>query len=218
MNNKHYYQHTRSSLIVHIPFGEHRVLEVGCAEGFTGAALKNNGRAHEVVGIELSETAALVAKEKIDRVICGDLEEIKFDAHALANESFDYIVCGDVLEHLKDPWQQLERLLALLKPGGQIIVSLPNIRYFRVTLALFFLDQWHYSEKGGILDLTHLRFFTRSTAIEMLAATGLKDINTTPLIHRRTDKWLNKATLGLIAGIFVPQWVFNATKTVKFDG
>ena len=209
--NKNYYRHIRTEMIEGIPAGEHRVLEVGCAEGATGAGLKKSGCASEVVGIEMSPEAAAVARQRLDRVICGDLEKLNFQELDFTDNSFDYIICGDVLEHLNDPWHQLRRLLKLLKSGGKIIVSLPNIRYYEVSFPLVFRGDWTYTE-SGILDSTHLRFFTKKTSVQMLSKAGLSEITCDPLIQRQRDRLFQKASFGLLAGLVAPQWVLTGTK------
>lgn len=209
--NKEYFQHVRTDLIEGIPKGVHRILEVGCAEGATGAALKVNGCAGKVVGIELNVDAAKLASARLDRVICADVEKIDFLKESLEPESFDYILCGDVLEHLRDPWHQLKRLLMLLKVGGKFIVSLPNIRYYGVIFPLIFHDDFTY-QSAGILDRTHLRFFTRSTSIKMLTDAGLTELKLKGLSNKRRDKLLNFGSAGLLAGLVSTQWVIAGTK------
>lgn len=216
MNNtnagtENYYRHVRSELIEGIPAGEHRVLEVGCAEGATGAGLKKSGCASEVVGIEMSPEAASIARERLDYVVCGDLEKLTFDESCFTPNSFDYVVCGDVLEHLNNPWLQLKRLFKFLKPGGKIIVSLPNIRYYEVSFPLVFRDDWTYKE-SGILDSTHLRFFTKKTSVQMLSKAGLSNVTCQPLIQRRRDRLFQKGSFGLLSGLIAPQWVLTGTK------
>ena len=127
-------------------------------------------------------------------------------------DSFDYILCGDVLEHLRDPWAQLNKLVKLLKPGGgKVIVSLPNIRCYSVTMPLIFKDEWTYTS-AGILDSTHLRFFTKTTAVEMLKKSGLNEIKVKPLIHGRRYKLLNILFFGLLKSLLASQWVLTGTK------
>jgi len=211
LGNEEYYGHVRRELIVNITSRDNRVLEVGCAEGSTCYELKTSGRASETVGVEINPDAAQKAAKKIDHVICGDVESLEFGKHPLIEASFDYIICGDVLEHLKDPWRQLERLLKLLKPGGMFICSLPNVRYYAVSLRLVFGDDWTYTN-AGILDSTHLRFFTRSTGMKMLAEAGLEELSSDPLIHKRRDKLVFKGSIGLFAGLVTPQWILKGIK------
>src|SRR5690348_14149760 len=102
-----------------------RVLELGCATGQTLEWMKRRG-AEYTVGIELSsEAAALAERRNIDRVICGDIEQMNLD---LEPGSFDLLVTGHVLEHLADPWAVLRKLGGLLRGGGQLVGALPNVR------------------------------------------------------------------------------------------
>lgn len=211
IDTESYYQHVRYDLIEDITDGANRVLEVGCAEGATGHVLKQSGRASEVVGIELDEAASIIATKRLDRVICGDLEQLELNALFNNDDLFDYVICGDVLEHLKDPWDVLYQLLKLLKPGGRAVISLPNIRWYRVSIPLIIFDDWTY-QTSGVLDKTHLRFFTKSTAIKMLEEAGLKQLICKPLIHRRRDKILKMFSVGLLTGLLAPQWVFVGVK------
>jgi len=210
-DNESYYQLVRHNLIENIPVGLHRVLEVGCAEGATCRALKKNGCASELIGIELDPDAAAVARERMDYVLCGDLEVLDLSAPWFAEKSFDYILCGDVLEHLRDPWAQLERLVSLMKPGGELVVSVPNIRCYWVTAPLIFKDEWTYVS-AGILDSTHLRFFTKTTAVEMLEKSGLVDVTVKPVINRRRDKLAKVLSLGLLTPLVASQWVLTGSK------
>lgn len=147
-----------------------RVLDLGCFCGGTGRWLKERFAACEVVGIEKLEQAAERAALACDRVIVGAFEQLDLAAQGIEPASFDAIVAADVLEHLYNPWQALRRLRPLLAPGGVLYVSLPNVRNLGVLSALAG-GEWRYAG-AGILDITHLRFFTRSQAVEMLSETG----------------------------------------------
>lgn len=111
----------------------HRVLEIGCAEGHTGALLKQSGQAAFVVGIELVPEVADRARHRLDQVLTGDLETMDLP---FAPASFDYILATDTLEHLARPENVLRRLHPLLKPGGVIIASVPNMRHVRLVWQL----------------------------------------------------------------------------------
>ena len=154
-----YYSDPRGDLSQFIIEGPNRILDVGCGEGRAGAALKAAGRAREVVGIEKNVTVAETARGNIDQVICADIERL---ALPFDKASFDYVVFGDVLEHLVDPWDTVDRLTELLREGGHIIASIPNVRYWRVVLGLILKGKWQYGS-DGVLDDTHLRFFTANS-------------------------------------------------------
>ncbi|QJD31430.1 methyltransferase domain-containing protein [Methylococcus geothermalis] len=190
----------------HIPPGPHRVLDVGCGEGIFGESIKQLGKAEEVVGIELDQYAAEAARSRLDRVICGDLETFDWDGLGLAKGAFDYVVCGDVLEHLKDPWDALRRLSTLLKENGRLIASIPNVRHWSVTLPLLFLGAWNYAPRG-ILDRTHLRFFTRRTACRMFMEAGLQIERCDGLRFSKKDRVIHLLLLGLGPEWSSPQWL-----------
>ncbi|MDQ3571813.1 MAG: class I SAM-dependent methyltransferase [Actinomycetota bacterium] len=144
-----------------------RVLDVGCGEGALAAALKEGG-AERVVGIELDPEAAAVAQGRLDLVLEGDAAEVALDE---LPRDFDYLVFADSLEHMPDPERVLDRLLPLLRPGGRVIVSVPNMRFYAVLGRLLF-DRWEYSE-SGVRDRTHLRVLTRRSLERMLVERGL---------------------------------------------
>lgn len=145
------------------------ILDVGCFCGGSGRWLKNKFPAVKVLGIEMLEKAAEIARQFYDQVLVG-----KFEDHDLTEYQgkFDAIIAADVLEHMYDPWQVLQKLKPLLAPGGAIYISLPNIRNLNVLQALA-KGEWQY-EGAGILDITHIRFFTKKQALQMLEQTGWK--------------------------------------------
>jgi len=144
-----------------------RILDVGCAAGELGAALKRAG-ACEVVGVEAAQEAAAQARGKLDRVIVGDAgsPDLPLDL-----ASFDYVIFADVLEHLVDPWAALASFSRYLKADGRVVASIPNARFYAIIARLIF-NRWGYRE-SGILDRTHLRFFTWPTIKEMFEGAGL---------------------------------------------
>jgi O-antigen biosynthesis protein len=145
-----------------------RILDVGCAAGELGAALKAHGTAF-VAGIEASSDSAAQARAALDLVVEGDLQTVDLP---FALESFDYLVFADVLEHVADPEAALRRFLPFLASNGRVIVSVPNMRFYLVVLRLL-LDRWSYTD-SGIRDRTHLRIFTRRSLSAMLNGLGLR--------------------------------------------
>jgi 2-polyprenyl-3-methyl-5-hydroxy-6-metoxy-1,4-benzoquinol methylase len=145
-----------------------RFLDVGCAAGLLGAALKAAGAAH-VAGVEAHPGAAGEARGRLDEVVEGDLRSVRLP---FAPASFDYIVFADVLEHVPDPEAVLARYLPYLGADGRIVVSVPNMRFYLVLLRLL-VDRWSYTD-AGIRDRTHLRIFTRRSLLALLEGAGLR--------------------------------------------
>lgn len=161
-----YFGHARKEIAPLLPLHCGRVLEIGCGSGATLGWLRQAQRASYAVGIEISEAAAQGAKVHADEVHCLDFEHVELP---VPGSQFDVILCLDVLEHMVNPWKVVDRLVAqYLVPGGTLIVSLPNVRHYSVVLPLLVKGQWDYQD-AGLLDRTHLRFFTRDTAIRLLS-------------------------------------------------
>ena len=178
-----YYHFRRPELVALVPPEATSVLDVGCGAGRMGEALKRRQRCR-VVGVEQCGEAAQEARERLDEVLVGDIEDPQLNLGALA---FDCIVCGDVLEHLRDPQQVLQRLTGLLSAEGTLIASLPNVRNCQVLrdLAAGF---WTY-EPAGILDATHLRFFTLGEVLRLFAASGLEVQQVRPVFDEQVGSW-----------------------------
>ncbi len=145
----------------------HEILDVGCGEGHFAALVAQGG--NKVVGIDLLETAAHAGA--MEQYVSADLDGGLVGAkRALGERSFDLILLQDVLEHLRSPEQMLEDCKRYCKPHGRVIVSVPNVANVTVRLALLF-GKFEYRPRG-IMDRTHLRFFTRKTARQMLESSG----------------------------------------------
>jgi trans-aconitate methyltransferase len=158
------YERARPEILDHVPAGARRVLDLGCATGTTGAALKQRQDVH-VTGIELEPEYAREAAQRLDRVIEGDV------ATAAVDGPFDALIAADILEHLPDPWATLGRYVALLEPGATVVVSLPNVNHWS-TFAHLARGRWPRKAEG-IFDATHLRWFTRRDALDLLTGAGL---------------------------------------------
>lgn len=163
-----YYAEPRADIRQLVAARGARVLDVGCGSGALGASLKADGAVY-VAGVELHGPSAELARDQVDLLVEGSIvdAELPFEA-----ESFDYLVFADVLEHLPDPDAALQRCLPLLKRGGQVIISVPNWRFYSVLLRLI-LDRWAYTD-AGVRDRTHLRVFTRYSLLHFLEANGLE--------------------------------------------
>jgi 2-polyprenyl-3-methyl-5-hydroxy-6-metoxy-1,4-benzoquinol methylase len=180
----------RTELIDLITETPQRVLEIGCSAGATGLALKQKFQGIEYVGVEPDEGAAKIAQTRLDRVICSDIEKVQLDTFGLTKEYFDLIICADVLEHLYDPWKILFALRNNLVPDGRILASIPNIQHISIINNLL-NGHWTYS-KYGLLDATHIRFFTLSEITKMFSDTGYKMIQLSHAVQPEVEgvkKW-----------------------------
>jgi 2-polyprenyl-3-methyl-5-hydroxy-6-metoxy-1,4-benzoquinol methylase len=146
-----------------------RVLDIGCGEGAWGPWLRGRGAA-VLVGLDVSERSVDAARPRYDRAICGGVEAIGLDD--LGGEPFDTIVAADVLEHLVDPWRELRRWRSWVKPSGQLVISVPNLRDGRLLLRLAVRGRFDYSDVGGMMDRTHLRWFTAASMADELGQAG----------------------------------------------
>ena len=145
-----------------------RLLDVGCSYGGFGAALKTRSPEMDIWGVEPFGPAAQTARLRLDNVVTGS-----FPDDVPSNELFDCITFIDVLEHLVDPWGTLKKSREYLRPGGVIVASIPNIRHGVVLYNLVIRGEWRYEERG-IMDRTHLRFFTKKSMLELFAHAGLE--------------------------------------------
>lgn len=143
-----------------------RALDIGCAEGLLGEALLREGF-REVWGVEPIEKVARQAGGRLSRVVCGRFPQANADYGGL----FDCIVLADSLEHMEDPWRALLTARQLLAANGSVILSVPNVSHLSVILRLI-RGRWTYRD-AGLLDRTHLRFFTPLSLRSALADAGL---------------------------------------------
>ncbi|MEN3186776.1 MAG: methyltransferase domain-containing protein [Atribacterota bacterium] len=163
-----YYAFSRPEVRALIPHGCQRILDVGCGEGNLGGMLKEE-RQCEVWGVEINFQVAAEAEKKLDRVLVGNYEELVTE---LPEAYFDCVIFADVLEHFVDPWKALEETRRVLKEGGYIVASVPNVRHWSVIQSLL-EGEWNYQE-AGILDRSHLRFFTGRSLMELFRGRGFR--------------------------------------------
>ncbi|MEA2162115.1 MAG: hypothetical protein QOK37_242 [Thermoanaerobaculia bacterium] len=163
----------RTDLLERIPPDAASILEFGCGEAPLGAALKARQNCR-VVGIEIDPRAAAVARTRLDEVYCGDVMQII----SLVRETFDWIIGGDIVEHLDEPWSFLAALRKLSAPGGQLLLSIPNIANASVISDLI-RGRFDYVYMG-LTCVGHLRFFTKRTIVEMLSITGWSVVEIVP--------------------------------------
>lgn len=192
------------SKMVRLVGNNKRVLEIGCGIGAVTERLKRNGCT--VCAIELNAKDAKLAKEFCDQIDVGNIETINLK---FPKKSFDVITFGDVLEHLYDPQATLERIKPFLKDDGLVITSIPNIANWKIRLKLLF-GKFDYTDHG-ILDKTHVKFFTRKTARELFESAGYEIVKSdyvrsfpSPILKNQLSK--------INTNLFAFQFLFAAKK------
>lgn len=161
-----YYANSRPELHDLVPHNVSKLLDIGCGEGAFGAALRSKRPGLSVWGVEMNSDAAAMAATHYEEVLLGSYPDVAWPDGLL----FDCVAFNDVLEHMTDPWGALTQSRQILSPGGVVIVSLPNIASFGIIRQLL-RDEFTYAD-SGVLDRTHVRFFTRTTAIGMAERAG----------------------------------------------
>ena len=212
MRMKHYSEHFPRNLFDLIPKNCQRYLDVGSAAGLLGKALKERGENVEVYGIEINPEYAQRSEKYVDGVVCGDVEEIDVGD---ISKKFDCIIYADILEHLQDPWTTLRKHKVVLSQEGVIVLSIPNVQFIAVILSLLF-GNWNYKEVG-ILDKTHLRFFTKKTIKRLLHDTGfeIQIIRPNYSDHKTLALILKSCSIfGLLTNYFARQFLVVAKKKV----
>jgi 2-polyprenyl-3-methyl-5-hydroxy-6-metoxy-1,4-benzoquinol methylase len=168
-----YFSFKREDLLPFVPHGIERVLDVGCAKGLLGEAIKR-GRGCMVFGVEMNKEAARMAKTRLDDVFCLNIE----DAQLPFDGNLDVIIFADILEHLFNPWHVLENSRKWLRPGGIVVGSIPNVAHYSVILDLL-RGRWDYIPYG-LLCVSHIRFFTKTSIESMFTESGYSIITLQP--------------------------------------
>ena len=204
-----YYDRPRTELLPYIPITCRKILDCGCGYGMLGTALKARAPCR-VIGVERDPLAAAGARKHLDAVFEQDVEQ------PIDERDFDCIIYADVLEHLVDPWRLVRNHVSLLVPGGQVLMSIPNVRHFSVAYMLYAKGRWRYTE-SGIMDRTHLRFFTLKDIKDMVREAGLQ-LDT---VTSNCDAWswktfLVRMSIGwLIPDTLVVQWIVRSHRPVE---
>jgi SAM-dependent methyltransferase len=202
------YDRERPEMLEFIPASARRILDVGCSTGRFGTALRASRLDLDALwGVD--PTPDLGREGPYDVRIAGS-----FPQDIPVGAMFDCVIFNDVLEHMVDPWDALERTRSFLAPGGVVVVSMPNVRHVSVVQPLLMSGRWDYCDEG-ILDRTHLRFFTRATAIELLESTGYSVEMVQPIrwSGARIARWLvrlNRLLRGRLDDFFPQQYALVA--------
>lgn len=201
-----YHSLVRSDVFDLVPRGG-RLLDLGGGTGGTAAALKRLGYV-EAAG--LVDLVAEHAVSGLDFAYGGDLADPALLAQVGREQGpFDTILALDFLEHIIDPWAMVARAHALLAPGGCLIISVPNIRHYTVSLPLLLGNRWELSD-SGILDRTHLRFFVESSAIALATSSGLslREVQS-KITPRRLHRLIDAVTFGRMRSFLTPQYIIK---------
>lgn len=204
---KQYYQHDRAEMLAFIPPSVTRTLEVGCGAGRFSVLIQDKLGA-ETWGIEYQPDAASMAAQKLHRVLAGSVESALPD---LPLHYFDCIIFNDVLEHLVDPFSMLTKVQDLLSKTGVVVASIPNIRHWPEFVDYTLYGNWNYANVG-VLDRTHLRFFTRKSIMATMAQCGyaLVDIQGINPHYSRAQKIASLLSMGALADTLYQQYAVVA--------
>ena len=191
-----YYEGARGDFVDRLPDNPAaRVLEVGCGAGRTGEMALARGKCGTFCGVELFEDAAAEARRRLSEVVVGDVESMELPWKP---ESFDALILSEICEHLQEPWQTVSRLAQLVRPGGVVMASSPNAAHHSV-IRMLIRGRWDLAD-AGIMDRTHLRWFTPHSYAELFRQAGFTIESVGP--HRKFG-WkaslLNRMTLGKVS-------------------
>lgn len=193
LSQQQYFGYMRPEMVAMLPSEYSKILEVGCNVGNFSQYIN---KPCEYWGIEPFENAAKVAKTKLDKILVGFYEEVE---NEIPDNYFDLVIANDVIEHMKEPWLFLQDIKKKMSPNGSLVLSIPNVRYYSNLIELLQEKDWKY-RNCGILDITHLRFFTQKSIVRLLDESGF-EIEKTQGINRLRKRgslkcWLGKLILG----------------------
>lgn len=207
--NAEYFRHARLEVMDLLPDRFNNIIDVGGSSGATLSAIKARWPSVRTICLDTHEASVGLARENGHEAFVCDIEKTIPDLF----ETTDVVMFLDVLEHLADPWSTLTKIVDQLPSGACVIVSLPNVRFWEASCRLFFWGDWKLRE-SGVMDRTHLRFFTRRTGAEMLLNAGLNIQKVRArLPGGRRYNLLNTFSLGVVKDFLTEQYIFAAEKT-----
>jgi 2-polyprenyl-3-methyl-5-hydroxy-6-metoxy-1,4-benzoquinol methylase len=204
-----YFSGVRADILAELPKDPAaRILEIGCATGGTGEAALATGRAGFYRGVEFDPESAERARPLLTDVVCANVETID---PALIADSYDVLILSEVLEHLIDPWGVMKTLAPFVKPGGRVFASSPNISHHRVIRALL-AGRFDY-EAAGVMDRTHVRWFTPASYRALFEEAGFETLSVGPLApYPRKARLINRLSGGRLAHLFQLQIMYKGRK------
>ena len=201
------YRASRREMLAYIPSRARTLLDVGSANGGFGGVISDERPEVCVWGID--PQAGESSRRGYQTIISGH-----FPDDMPAGARFDCVVMNDVLEHMVDPWSVLKSTAEFLEPEGCVVASVPNIRHLRVVLDLALRGRWDYQD-DGVLDRTHLRFFTKVTILEMFQGAGfdVKKIEPVNLPNAGRRAILRRISLGALDNLITQQYAVVAVRS-----
>ena len=205
-----YHGLVREDIFPLVPTMGGTLLDFGGGVGETASALKYSGKVDRAGVIDLVSPEQ--TNQKLDFHQSGDVENIAFLKEFLISHGpFSVILCLDVLEHMRNPWEIIEILHSALTEDGVIVASIPNMRYYKAVFPLFFRGKWEL-EDSGIRDKTHLRWFVKSSAIDLMTSSGLNvEEVRSKLGGGKKVRLINAVTLGLFRGFAEMQYLIRVS-------
>ncbi len=197
-----YFKGVRRDYIAELPVNLNaKILELGCSEGETGALALSEGKCGYYCGIDIWAPAAEKARQKISEVFVGDIEDLELPWTV---PTFDALIMSEVLEHLVDPWATLAKLRNVLKPGALVFASSPNVSHHSV-IRMLVRGAWDLKD-SGLMDRTHLRWFTPKTYRELFESCGycVDSVRELSPLSRKA-RILSALSCGYLKHIFIGQ-------------
>jgi SAM-dependent methyltransferase len=204
-----YFEGARKDFVDELPDNpQAHILEIGCSNGNTGALALQMNKCGRYTGVEIHAEAALKARETLSQVLIGDVEQMELPWE---DHSFDALILSEVLEHLVDPWKLLRRLRRYLKPGALVFASSPNVSHHRI-IRMLLKGEWNLTD-DGIMDRTHLRWFTPRSFAAMFEDSGYRVLSVEPTSPFRFQVKLQLALLlGKGRHLFIKQIKIKAVR------
>ncbi len=203
-----YYGHARVEVLPFLPADIRRIADIGGSSGATLTAIKARWPDATTICIDSHEPSLEQSRRRGHIAVACDLDNNIPDVV----KDCDVVMLLDVLEHLVDPWSVLRKVVQLVPRGATVIVSVPNVRYWEVSFGLLFRGRWELRD-AGVLDRTHLRFFTHDSGADLIRGAGLTLRATTAnLAGGRRYALLDRVTLGIMSDFLRSQYLYVCTK------
>lgn len=204
-----YFSGVRTDILAELPEDPAaRILEIGCGTGGTGEAALATGRAGFYRGVEFDPDSAERARTLLSDVVCANVETID---PALIAGSYDVLILSEVLEHLIDPWGVMKMLAPFVTPGGRVFASSPNISHHKVIRSLL-AGRFDY-ETEGVMDRTHVRWFTPGSYRALFEAAGFETLSVGPVTpYPAKARLINRLSGGRLAHLFQLQIMYRGRK------